>query len=144
MNVMLFIQLWGQLYAKALSRYTDLVTYLSSVMNKEWQNIVIICFDCKINFESSLTYDLPLRPHSLLKLTCCKLAIINVINNHRLNKTCSRSEGVAIWTIMISSVPNLRQEIRQSYCRSDNVKYDLGSRNNSFYLYQTLKAMRFG
>ena len=144
MNVMLFTQLVGQLYTEALSRYNDLDIELFSVMQNYWQSIILICFDCNINFESFLTYDLPLRQHSLLKLTCCKLAIINVINNHRLNKTFSRSEGVAKLIIMVWSVPNFRQEIRQSYCRNDNVKYDLGSRNNSFYLYQTLKSMRFG
>ena len=101
MNVMLFIQLVGQLYAEALSRYSDLDIDLSSVMHKDWQSIILICFDCNINFESFLTYDLPLRQHSLFKLTCCKLTIINVINNHRLNKTFSRSEGVAKLIIMV-------------------------------------------
>ena len=101
MNVILFIRLVGQLYAEALSRYSDLVIYLSSVMHKDWQNIFLICFDCNINFESFLTYDLPLRQHSLLKLTCCKLAIINVINIHRLNKTFSHSEGDAKLIIMV-------------------------------------------
>ena len=132
MNVMLFIRLVGQLYAEALSRYSDLDIDLFPVIQKDWQSIILICFDCNINFESFLTYDLPLRQHSLLKLICCKLAIINVINIHRLKKTFSRSEGVAKLIIMVWSVPNFRQEIRQLYCRNDNVKYDLGSRNNSF------------
>ena len=68
---------------------------------KEWQqNISLISFDCDITFDIALSSDLPLRQHSLLKLTCCKLAIINVINNHRLNKTFSRSEGVDKLIIM--------------------------------------------
>ena len=110
MNVMLFIRLVGQLYAKALSGYRYLDIDLFSVMHVDWQNIILVCFDCNINFEIFLTYDLPLRQHSLLKLTCCKLAIINVINIHRLNKTFSRSEGVAKLIIMVWSVPNFRQE----------------------------------
>ena len=44
----------------------------------------------------------------------------------RENETFSRSEGIAKLIIMVWSVPNFRQEIRQSYCRNDNVKYDLG------------------
>ena len=44
----------------------------------------------------------------------------------RENETFSRSEGIAWLIIMVWSVPNFRQEIRQSYCRNDNVKYDLG------------------
>ena len=79
MNAMLFIRLVGQLYAEALSRYNDLVIFLFSVKHLFWQNIILICFDCNITFESFLTYDLPLRQHSLLKLTCCKLAIIKTI-----------------------------------------------------------------
>ena len=101
MNVVLFIRLVGQLYAEALSRYSDLDIDLSLVMHKDRQSIILTCFDCNINFESFLTYDLPLRQHSHLKLIGCKLTIINVINNHRLNKTFSRSEGVAKLIIMV-------------------------------------------
>ena len=52
MNVVLFIWWVGQLYAEALSRYSDLDIKLSSVMHKDGQSIIIICFDCNINFES--------------------------------------------------------------------------------------------
>ena len=57
MKVMLFIRLVGQLYAEALSRYSDLDIFLCPVMHKDWQNISLIGFDCNINFESFLTYD---------------------------------------------------------------------------------------
>ena len=39
--------------------------------------------------------------------------------------------------------PNFRQEIRQSYCRNDNVKYDLGERPPLFYQYMTLWQIFF-
>ena len=92
----MFTWLIGQLYAEALSRY-NVVGKLLPFKNIYYllQNISLISFDCDITFDIVLSSDLPLRQHSLLKLTCCKLAIINVINNHRLNKTFSRSEGVA-------------------------------------------------
>ena len=43
----------------------------------------------------------------------------------RENETFSGSEGYALVIIMGQSVPNFRQEIRQSYYRNDIVKYDL-------------------
>ena len=66
MNVMLFIRLVGQFYAEALSTYSDLDIDVFPVFQKYWQSIILICFDCNINFESFLTYDLPLRQNSLL------------------------------------------------------------------------------
>ena len=60
-----------------------------------------------------------------------------------MNDTFSRSEGNAWLIIMVWSVPNFRQEIRQSYCRNDNVKYDLGERPTLFYQYMTLWRICF-
>ena len=61
----------------------------------------------------------------------------------RENETFSRSEGIAKLIIMVWSVPNFRQEIRQSYCRNDNVKYDLDEIPTLFYLYMILWQICF-